>query len=79
MEFLTESGVDGYHRAQVDAYVGELRQAYSHMYEAYTALQRRNEEVQAHCNRLQAELAAYHAVRDAIVRVMEHMPPVGSV
>lgn len=70
MVFLTEAGMDGYQRAQVDAYVGELRQAYSQMYEAHMALQRRHEELQAYYARLQAELAAYHAAREAIVRVM---------
>jgi len=70
MEFITESGIGGYHRAQVDAYVGELRHAYQQMYDAHIALQLRHEELHARCDKLQAELTAHYALKEAIAQAM---------
>jgi len=65
MEFLTEKKGEGYQRAQVDAYIRELRQTYQQMYEAYqmahrdfTALEKRYGELQMKYQALEAEAQA---------------------
>ena len=75
MEFITETGIGGYHRAQVDAYVGALRQAYQQMYEAQEPLRRRCDELQALCNRQQGDLAAYQTLREAFIRLIGQTLP----
>jgi len=65
LEFLIEKKGEGYQRAQVDAYIRELRQTYQQMYEAYqmahrdfTALEKRYGELQMKYQALEAESQA---------------------
>jgi cell division septum initiation protein DivIVA len=72
MEFMSET--QGYLRAQVDAYVAELRQSYSQVYEMHMALLRQHEALEARFGQLQAqyerELAMYRTQKESIAQAL---------
>ena len=70
MEFMTESGGGGYHRAQVDAYIGEMRQTYQQMYDAHMALLRQQEDLQMRLHNQQMELGACYAQKEAMAQAL---------
>jgi len=70
MEFMTESRGGGYHCAQVDAYIGEMRQAYQQMYDAHMALLHQQEDLQMRLHHQQMELGACYAQKEAMAQAL---------
>ena len=70
MEFMNEPGGGGYHRAQVDAYIGEMRQAYQQMYDAHMALLHQQEDLQMRLHNQQMELGACYAQKEAMAQAL---------
>jgi|GEM_PF-6710441 len=70
MEFMTESRGGGYSHAQVDAYIGEMRQAYQQMYDAHMALLHQQEDLQMRLHHQQMELGACYAQKEAMAQAL---------
>ena len=70
MEFMTESRGGGYNRAQVDAYIRELRQAYQQMYDAHMAVLHQQEDLQMRLHNQQMELGACYAQKEAMAQAL---------
>ena len=66
MDFLVEKKGGGYQRAQVDAYVQEMRQAYQQMHAACQTAQCQNQELERQCAELQNKLRAAQAEMQAL-------------
>jgi len=72
VEFLIEKKGDGYQRAQVDAYIRELRQTYQQMYEAYQVAHREYAALEMRYGELQTK---YQVLENRAQTQMAQMNP----